>query len=206
MDNLALLQILLIMHNASKNTYLVGGCVRDMLLGKIPKDYDIVTEANVEALREEFTQNGWKMDAVGENFLVYVVSKNHRQFEIANFRKERGFSDGRRPDHVEIGTLEDDAARRDFTVNSIYYDPFSGTFIDPNGGRKDLHNKTLKFIGSPHDRIKEDYLRVFRFYRFLAKLGFDGHPKSLKACREMFNEAYQNTTPERVRMEIERMI
>lgn len=203
---LALLEILMIIRNASQNTFLVGGCVRDMLLKKTPKDYDIVTDANMEALREEFNTNGWKVDAVGENFLVYAVSKNHNQFEIANFRKEGPSSDGRRPDHVEIGTLEDDAARRDFTVNSIYYDPFSGKFLDPNNGMRDLRERTLKFIGKPHERIKEDYLRVFRFYRFLAKLGFEGHPKSLRACREMFNEAYRATTPERVRMEIERIV
>ncbi len=203
--NNALLQLMLLVREASKNTYLVGGCVRDMILKKEPKDYDIVTDANMEVLRGELDKNGWKVDAVGENFLVYAVSKNYQQFEIANFRKESSFTDGRRPDHVEIGTLEDDAARRDFTVNSIYYDPFTGKFIDPNNGMRDIASRTLKFIGKPQDRIKEDYLRVFRFYRFLAILGFDGHPKSLRACREMFTEAYQNTTPERVRMEIERM-
>jgi tRNA nucleotidyltransferase/poly(A) polymerase len=205
-DNLLLLQLFLLVRNASKNTYLVGGCVRDMLLGRKPKDYDIVTDANMETLRGEFDNNGWKVDAVGENFLVYAVSKEHQQFEIANFRKEAGFTDGRRPDRTEIGTLEDDAARRDFTINSIYYDPVEVKFIDPNKGISDIKSRTLKFIGRPHDRIREDYLRVFRFYRFLAKLGFEGHPKSLRACREMFNEAYQKTTPERVRMEIERMV
>lgn len=205
MDDLLLLQIFLLVYETNKNTFLVGGCVRDMLLGRKAKDYDIVTEANIEELRPKFDENGWKMDAVGENFLVYAVSKNSRQFEIANFRKESSASDGRRPDHVEIGTLEDDAARRDFTVNSIYYDPFSGKFIDPNNGIRDIKAKTLKFVGKPHDRIKEDYLRVFRFFRFLSKLGFKPDVRSLKACRELFNEAYSKTNPERVRMEIERM-
>lgn len=205
MDNLLLLQLLLIARNESLNTYLVGGCVRDMLLGRKPKDFDIVTDANIEQLKPALVENGWQVDAVGENFLVYAVSKNHQQFEIANFRKENGFTDGRRPDSVEIGTLEEDAARRDFTVNSIYYDPILDSYVDPNGGIKDLHNRTLRFIGRPQDRIREDYLRVFRFWRFLATLKFEGHPKSLRACREMFNEAYRKTNPERVRMEIERM-
>lgn len=205
MDDLLLLQLFLMVYNASSQTYLVGGCVRDMLLGRTPKDYDIVTDADVEALKPIFLENGWEVNAVGENFLVYAVSKHHQQFEIANFRKENGFTDGRRPDSVSIGTLEEDAARRDFTVNSIYYNPITNTFIDPNNGRKDLLNKTLRFIGQPKDRIKEDYLRVFRFFRFLSKLGFEPEIKSLKACREMFNEAYSKTNPQRVRMEIERM-
>lgn len=204
-NNLALLEIMLILRNASPNTYLVGGCVRDMLLGKTPKDFDIVTDAIVTSLLTDFTNSGWEVKGVGDHFMVYVASKNGNMFEIANFRKESGFTDGRRPDYVEIGTLEEDAARRDFTVNSIYYDPFSGSFIDPNNGMKDIKSKMLKFIGNPNDRIREDYLRIFRFYRFLSKLGFEGHPKSLRACREMFREAYQKTTPERVRMEIERM-
>lgn len=204
-ENLLLLQLLMFIREASEKTYLVGGCVRDMLLGKTPKDYDIVTTANMEYVRQHLSMNGWKVDTVGDHFMVYAVSKDGQQFEVANFRKDVG-SDGRRPESVLIGTLEEDAARRDFTVNSIYYDPFSGSFIDPNNGRKDIQDRVLRFIGRPHDRIKEDYLRVFRFYRFLAKLGFEGHPKSLRACREMFNEAYSKTTPERVRMEIERMV
>jgi tRNA nucleotidyltransferase/poly(A) polymerase len=205
MDDLLLLQIFMIVYSSNSNTYLVGGCVRDMLLGKVPKDYDIVTEANIENLKPALIENGWKVDAVGENFLVYAVSKNHHQFEIANFRREHGFTDGRRPDHVEIGTLAEDAKRRDFTINSIYYNPITNTYIDPNKGQLDLEKRLLKFVGRPHERIKEDYLRVFRFFRFLAKLNFSPDIRSLKACREMFNEAYQKTNPERVRMEIERM-
>lgn len=205
MEDLLLLQIFLLIYDRSPSTYLVGGCVRDMLLGKEPKDYDIVTEANIDILRPILVDNGWQVDAVGENFLVYAVSKYHRQFEIANFRKESGFTDGRRPDRVEVGTLEEDAKRRDFTVNSIYYNPISHAFVDPNNGREDIKKRSLKFVGRPHDRIREDYLRVFRFFRFLSKLGFEPDIRSLKACRELFNEAYSKTNPERVRMEIERM-
>ena len=199
------MQLFLIVSNKSKNTFLVGGCVRDMLLGKEPKDYDIVTDAEIKDLTGSLERNGWEVKGVGDHFLVYVVSKHGQMFEIANFRKESGFSDGRRPDHVEVGTLEEDAVRRDFTVNSIYYNPLTGEFVDPNGGKKDLRDRLLRFIGKPHDRIKEDYLRVFRFFRFLAKLEFEPDKRSLKACREMWREAYENTTPERARMEIERM-
>jgi tRNA nucleotidyltransferase/poly(A) polymerase len=205
MDDLLLLQIFYIVYNYSANTYLVGGCVRDMLLGKTPKDYDIVTDANIEALKKDLEENGWKVDAHGEAFKVHTASKHGRQFEIAHFRKESGFDDGRHPTYVETGTLEEDAKRRDFTVNSIYYNPVTHKFVDPNDGRKDIEKRMLRFIGRPTDRIKEDYLRVFRFFRFLAKLEFEADKKSLRACREMFNEAYSKTNPERVRMEIERM-
>lgn len=200
-----LLQIFLILRAYSTNNYLVGGAVRDFLLGKQPKDFDIVTDVHMDTIESAFIENDWTVDAVGKQFLVMFVSKNGEQYEIANFRKDVGFSDGRRPDEAIIGDLDSDAARRDFTVNSIYYDPFNGSYLDPNGGLKDIESRTLRFIGRPHDRIKEDYLRIFRFYRFLSK-GFTPDKRSLKACRELFNEAYGQTTPERVRMEVERIV
>jgi tRNA nucleotidyltransferase/poly(A) polymerase len=205
MTNL-LLQAYLLLSNESPNTYLVGGCVRDMLLGKTPKDFDIVTDVPMDRIQSVFESNGWVVDAVGMQFLVMFVKKRDEQFEIANFRKDVGFSDGRRPDKAEIGTLQTDAARRDFTVNSIYYNPMSQEFLDPNNGRKDLANRVLKFIGKPHDRIREDYLRIYRFYRFLATTGFTPDKKSLAACRELFREAHEKTTAERIRNEIERMV
>lgn len=194
----------MLLNSQSSNNYLVGGSVRDFLMDKEPKDFDIVTDVPMDTIEALFSQNGWDVDSVGKQFLVMFVSKNSEQFEIANFRKDVGFSDGRRPDKAIIGDLQSDSERRDFTVNAIYYNPFSGTFVDPQNGKKDLEERKLKFIGKPKDRIKEDYLRIFRFYRFLTK-GFEPDKKSLKACRELFNEAYSKTTPERVRMEIERM-
>lgn len=196
----------MIIFEQSKNTYLVGGCVRDMLLGRTPKDFDIVTDTKIEVLQPELESNGWQIKGVGESFLVYVVSKNGEQYDVANFRKDGNSSDGRRPDEVSIGTLEEDAARRDFTINSIYWNPITNQYIDPNGGMIDIKRKKLRFIGKPHDRIREDYLRVFRFYRFWATLDLIPDDKSFRACREMYNEAHRNTTPERVRNEIERMI
>ena len=200
-----LLQLFILLDSQSDNNYLVGGCVRDWLLGVSQKDYDVVTDVSMDTIDELFSQNGWKVNSVGKQFLVIIVSKNDEQFDIANFRKDGNYSDGRRPESVDIGTLEEDAARRDFTVNSIYYNPLKYKFVDPNGGREDLENKILKFIGKPKDRIKEDYLRIFRFYRFLNK-GLKPDKNSLKACRTLFNEAYTKITPERVRSEVERMI
>ena len=203
--HISLLQVFVLLENESKNTYLVGGCVRDHLMGKRPSDFDIVTDVHMDKIEEIFVANDWKVDATGKEFLVMNVSKDGYQYEIANFRKDGEYKDGRRPDTVEIGDVETDAARRDFTVNAVYYNPFSGKYMDPQNGRKDLEDRRLKFIGRPKDRIAEDYLRVFRFYRFLTK-GFTPDKRSLKACREYFNEAYSKTTPERVRVELEKMV
>jgi len=205
-QELTLLQIFAILKEQSTNNWLVGGCVRDLLVGKNPKDFDIVTDTPMDALQKAFEQADWDVKSTGQNFLVLNISKNGRMFEIANFRKDGVYSDGRRPETVQIGTIEEDAIRRDFTINALYFDPYTEKILDPTGmGLKDIETRTLRFVGRPNDRIKEDYLRVFRFYRFLRK-GFTPHPKSLRACREMFNEAYAKTTPERVRAEIEKMI
>ena len=164
-----LLQIFMILRGFSQNNYLVGGCVRDSLIGREPKDFDIVTDVHMDTIEAAFIDNGWTVDSVGKHFLVLFSSKNGVQYEIANFRKDVGFSDGRRPDEAIIGDLTTDAARRDFTVNSIYYDPINGSYLDPNKGMKDAEERILRFIGKPQDRIREDYLRIFRFYRFLSK-------------------------------------
>lgn len=200
-----LLQVFILLNNESPNNYLIGGCVRDYLMNKQPKDYDIVTDIHMDKLEEIFKNNGWDVDSVGKQFLVMFISKDKYQYEIANFRKDIGFSDGRRPDAVEIGDLNSDALRRDFTINSIYYNPMTNEYIDPNEGMEDLKKRKLKFVGNPKDRIKQDYLRVFRFYRFLTK-GFKPDKRSLRACRTLFNEAYSKTCPERIREEIEKMV
>ncbi len=201
-----LLDIWEILKQNSSMNYLVGGCVRDFMMGKDFHDLDIVTDVHMDISKPKFKKAGWKVDETGEKFLVLSISKDHQQYEVANFRKDGVYLDGRRPESVEIGTIHEDAARRDFTVNALYLDFDSGHIYDPNGtGLKDIENKVLRFIGKPKDRIKEDHLRIFRFYRFLTK-GFRPHPGSLRACREYFTEAYSKITPERVRTELEKMI
>lgn len=209
--NNSLLQVFMLLNNESKNNWLVGGCVRDHLMGLVPKDYDIVTDIPVTKVSQIFEDNGWKVDRTGEVFLVTNISKGGNQYEIANFRADGNTADGRRPESVEIADILADAKRRDFTVNAIYYNPMTDQLADPladvshQSGLRDIKDLILRFVGNPKERIKEDYLRVFRFYRFLSK-GFNPDKKSLRACREMFNEAYLKTTPERVRVEIERMV
>ena len=186
-------------------SYVVGGAIRDLLTGKKAKDFDIVTNIPYEFLEQHFEKAGWTVSSTGKAFLVLSIQKDGRQYEIANFRKDGVYLDGRRPESVEIGTLEDDANRRDFTVNALYYNYNTGELKDPTGlGFEDIKKQVLRFIGKPKDRIQEDYLRIFRFYRFIAK-GFMHDPKSLRACREYFNEGYPKITPDRVREEIEKM-
>lgn len=202
----------MILDTHSKNTYLVGGCVRDYLQHKEPADYDFVTDIPLDQLEVLFVEAGWKVSTNGKAFLVVCISKDGEQYEVANFRKDGVYLDGRRPDSVDIGTIDEDAARRDFTVNALYMRPGSrqpdgeDLIVDPTGrGKDDLQKKILRFIGKPEDRIREDYLRVFRFYRFLTR-GYRAADGSLIACRTLFNEAYAKTTPERVRAELEKMI
>lgn len=206
MNDFLLLQIFIILKSISNKSYLVGGCVRDVLLGLTPKDFDIVTTAPYGAVVEAFNNSDWSVSCNGENFLVCCVSKFGKQFEIANFRKDSSFGDGRRPDSVEVGTIEEDAARRDFTINALYLDPWTDEVLDPTGfGYEDCMSKVLRFVGRPQQRLKEDYLRAFRFYRFINK-GFKPIPSHLRCVREMFNECVEKTNPERIRSELEKIV
>lgn len=201
-----LLQLLLILQPFSDNVYLVGGCVRDILLNKTPKDFDLVCDIDLDFVANELTPSGWKINEAGKQFLVMIASKNNLQFEIANFRNDGNYSDGRRPDSVTIATIEEDFLRRDFTINSMYYNPLSDVFLDPSEkGLLDLQNKIVRFNGKPEQRVKEDKLRILRAYRFAKQLSFKIDNKSLKACRTYFNEMCEQIAPERIRLEIEKI-
>lgn len=200
---LSLFPFLMVLNSHSSNNFIVGGAVRDLILGKIPNDWDIVTDIPINMLIQLFTEGGFSVSLTGVSHLVLNVSLNHYNIEISNFRRDKK-CDGRHAE-VEIGSIEDDAKRRDFTVNALYLNTLSNEIIDPNHqGLKDIEDRVIRFIGNPKDRIREDYIRVFRFYRFTSK-GFKADSKSLKAVREMFNEAYLHSTPERVRLEVEKM-
>lgn len=202
-----LLQLFLICKNYTQKVYLVGGCVRDMHLGKTPKDFDLVVDCSLAEITEELKENGWKIDEAGLNFLVTIASRNGHQFEIAMFRKDGTYTDGRRPDSVEVGTIQEDALRRDFTINSLYLDPFTDEVLDPTGkGLKDLKDKIIRFNGKPKDRITEDLLRIMRCYRFASKLKFEIEAKALKICRTYFSEMCIKIPPERIRLEVEKML
>lgn len=188
----------------SRNSYIVGGWVRDTILGYEPKDMDFVTDISYDELEEMFEEAGFEVKAAGKEFLVLHVNKDGEYFEIANFRNDGTYTDGK-PDSVSIGTIDEDGQRRDFTVNALYYSCAGYQLVDPTGqGVLDLDASALRFIGKPEDRINEDYIRIFRFYRFIKK-GFTPDPISLTACRSNFMDAYKKMTPERVRLELEKM-
>lgn len=201
-----LLAIFVVLKNLSSQNYLVGGSVRDLLLQKTPKDFDIVTDVDIDFLEKRLRESGFSVEGSGKIFFVLNVGINGKNFEVANFRKDGKYIDGRRPEKVEKSDIYEDAKRRDFTINALYLEPFSLEVIDPNGmGLQDLEERKLRFIGNPKERIEEDYLRLFRFYRFLSK-GFEAEKKSLKEVRKLFGKYYPHITPERVREEIEKMV
>jgi putative nucleotidyltransferase with HDIG domain len=149
--------------------YFAGGCVRDELLGREPKDYDIATNARPAEVQRLFPGSV----SVGAHFGVIVVRDGGENFEIATFRTDGSYRDGRRPDAVLFSTPEEDARRRDFTVNGMFLDPVSGAVIDHVGGLMDLQSRTLRAIGDAAARFREDHLRLMRAVRFATVLGYE---------------------------------
>lgn len=153
--------------------YLVGGCVRDLFMNIIPKDWDIATNASVEqskALFDKTFDSGIDFGTI--TVIMGPLPKD--QYEITTFRTETDYSDGRRPDSVIfVNDIEDDLSRRDLTINAMAYDPINDKIIDPFGGVEDLQSKTIKAVGDPNKRFSEDGLRTMRVARFAARFGFD---------------------------------
>ena len=172
----------------SDEACLVGGSVRDTLMMKRPNDFDFVTDTHYDTLKEAFTKAGFVVKETGQQFLVMIVAKGGQDFEIAMYRKDGSYVDGRRPESVEIGDIHDDSMRRDFTCNAMYYRLNDGSLLDPTGnGYDDIDSLTLRFVGKPKERLTEDSLRAFRFYRFVGK-GFKPDPKSLTSVRTLLQE------------------
>jgi poly(A) polymerase len=149
--------------------YLAGGSVRDMLLGKAPQDFDIATSARPEEVGRIFPDT----IAVGAQFGVILVLIDREAFEVASFRHDGPYLDGRRPSEVRYGSLEEDVRRRDFTINGMVYDPLTDQIIDLVEGRRDLEERRVRAIGDPAERFQEDRLRMLRAVRFAAHLGFN---------------------------------
>lgn len=199
-------QVAFLLGMYDKDACIVGGCVRDSLTDTKPKDWDFVSSKSYEELEEQFSRAGYTINETGKQFLVLNISKNGETFEIARFRKDGMYTDGRHPDSVEVGTITEDSERRDFTVNALYYNLSSDALLDPTGqGIIDIMDRTLRFVGSPEKRLEEDSLRAIRFYRFVSK-GFKPESKSLTSVRRLFDKSIKQVTPERVRIEIERIV
>ena len=159
-----------------------GGCVRDLLMGREPGDFDIATDARPDQVREVFGRA--RSFAVGASFgVVLVRDRDGREdpVEVATFRTEGTYADGRHPDAVQFATRQDDARRRDFTINGMFMDPRTGDVFDDVGGRQDIERGLVRAIGEPEARINEDKLRMLRAIRFTASLGFALDPATAEA-------------------------
>jgi tRNA nucleotidyltransferase/poly(A) polymerase len=157
------------LRGAGQQAYLVGGCVRDLLLGAKPKDFDVSTDARPDRIMDLFPNSG----QVGAHFGVILVRDGFHQVEVATFRSDQEYEDGRRPTSVHFESdPKADVLRRDFTINGLMMDPETGEVLDYVGGRRDLEGRMVRAIGDPDARFEEDHLRMLRAIRFAARLNF----------------------------------
>ncbi|CAN5528573.1 hypothetical protein BH10BDE1_BH10BDE1_15300 [soil metagenome] len=192
--------------NAGFDAVLAGGCVRDGLLGVRPKDFDVATNATpdeVEALFE-------KSIAIGKSFGVIAIPLEHPEYpgesiEIATFRRDGNYQDGRHPIGVEFADRSEDAKRRDFTVNALFYDPLTNQILDEVDGLGDLKRKILRVVGDPVKRFEEDKLRLLRAVRFVGQLDFDLEPATAEAVLK-FSKGVSLVSRERIRDEVDKLL
>src|SRR5436190_3345010 len=181
--------------------YLVGGCVRDMVMAIEPADYDIATSARPEEIVEIFPRT----ESIGAQFgVILVIYRGHR-FEVATFRSDEAYLDGRRPTGVVFTDAKQDVLRRDFTINGLLYDPIEKRVIDFVHGQEDIQAKLVRAIGDPRARFEEDKLRVLRAVRFGAKLGYTIEPATWEAVRAMASSLHE-VSSERMRTEWVRIL
>lgn len=181
--------------------YLCGGCVRDMVMGIEPADYDIATSARPEQITKIFPRT----ENIGAQFGVVLVIHRGHPFEVATFRSDEAYIDGRRPTGVVFTDARQDVLRRDFTINGLLYDPISGKVIDYVDGQADIQAKIVRAIGDPHARFEEDKLRILRAIRFGARLGYTIESATWDAVRAMAPKIHQ-VSSERIREELSRIL
>ena len=181
--------------------YFVGGCVRDMVMKIEPADYDIATSAHPEEITKIFPRT----EAIGAQFGVVLVIMRGHPFEVATFRSDQAYIDGRHPSGVVFTDAKQDVLRRDFTINGLLYDPLTGEVLDYVNGRADIDAKIVRAIGDPHERFEEDKLRILRAIRFGARLGYTIEQETWEAVRAMAPKIHQ-VSSERVRQELARIL
>jgi poly(A) polymerase len=198
-------QIIRTLHDYNHRAYLVGGCVRDLLLGRVPADYDVTTDATPDQVMKIFPETY----AVGAQFgvvLVPVRDGANDTVEVATFRSDIGYSDGRHPDQVRFSkSAQEDVERRDFTINGLLFDPIKNEFLDFVGGRKDLEAGIIRTIGPADLRFTEDKLRMLRAVRFAARFGYVIEPETFAAIQKLAAGVDQ-ISRERVRDELTKML
>jgi len=182
--------------------YLAGGCVRDLLLGRKPEDFDIATSARPSEVQALFRS----AELVGAQFGVVLVREGSAEVEVATFRSDHSYFDGRHPERVEFETdPRQDVLRRDFTINALLLDPATGEVLDHVGGRQDLERGIVRAIGDPERRFAEDHLRMLRAVRFAARFGFEIEPATFEAIRRA-HSSIARISAERVRDELTRIL
>lgn len=189
------------LRDAGHVAYFAGGCVRDALLGLAPKDYDVATDAPPPRVRELFPRT----QAVGAAFGVILVRQGRSQIEVATFRTDGKYVDGRRPEGVLFTNAEEDAKRRDFTINGLFFDPIEERVIDFVGGQEDLRNRVLRAIGNADARFEEDHLRLLRAIRFAARFDLQVEPETWTAIGRHMAHLVR-ISPERVADELRMML
>jgi len=182
--------------------YFAGGWVRDHLLGRNADDIDIATNATVDEIMALFP----KTIPVGINFSILIVVQDGVHAEVATFRKESDYEDGRRPNRIIHCGPEEDAKRRDFTINGMFFDPLTEKIYDFVGGKIDLEKKIIRAIGDPHHRFFEDRLRMIRACRYSARFGFPIEEQTQKAIISHASELFPAVAIERVYDEFKKMV
>lgn len=197
----AALRVVKTLQDAGFVALFAGGCVRDLLMGHEPHDYDVATSARPEEVLPLFRRTR----TVGAKFGVVLVQIGRYAIEVATFRTDGSYADGRRPDAVQFTDAREDARRRDFTINGMFCDPVKDEIVDHVGGRADLAAGLIRAIGEPEARFREDHLRLLRAVRFAARFGFTIEPDTWSAlCRHAAEIA--TISPERIRVELEGML
>lgn len=195
-------QICATLRRTGYQAYLVGGCVRDLVLGREPIDYDVCTDARPERVQELFPHSV----LVGAKFGVILVVEDGAEVEVATFRSDIGYSDGRHPDRVVYAdSPKDDVCRRDFTINGLLMDPVTREVLDFVGGKADLQSGIVRAIGDPRARFSEDKLRMMRAVRFAARFGFQVEPVTLVAAQTLATQITQ-VSFERIREELTKLL
>ena len=196
------LTILEALRRNGHEAWLVGGGVRDLLLKRPPKDWDIVTSAHPEEIEATFPRTV----AIGKAFgIITVVLPDHPPVDVATFRADSTYADGRHPQGITFTNAREDALRRDFTINALLYDPATDTIRDYVNGQADLHARLIRAIGDPRRRFQEDHLRMLRAVRFAATLGFTIEPATADAIRELAPHI-RRISAERIRDELFRLL
>lgn len=194
----------LVCEKLTKNGFqalLAGGCVRDALLAIEPHDFDVATNAQPDQVLSLFMRT----IPVGKSFGVIIVLQNNIQIEVATFRTEGPYEDGRHPSSIKFSTAQEDAQRRDFTINALFWDPSSKNVVDYVDGISDLQAKLIRVVGDPEKRFQEDHLRLLRALRFNGQLGFQIEEKTWKAIKDLAI-LIKDISGERIQQELEKLL